>query len=78
MIESEYKCQKCNFYWFGYRIIWHRCGMSCPSDCKMDGKKYPKMTGPGMTECPKCGHIYVDWINWTEVLKSLGNYWERK
>ena len=21
---------------------------------------------PGPTECPKCGHIWVEWVNWDE------------
>ena len=22
---------------------------------------------PGPTECPKCGHLYVDWLNFQEM-----------
>lgn len=28
------------------------------------------------TPCLRCGHLYVDWLNWEEFRKSLGRYWE--
>ena len=28
----------------------------------------------GPTLCIFCGHIYVDWLNWEECIKSLGKY----
>jgi len=26
---------------------------------------------PGPTECPKCKELYVDWINYEEVLQEI-------
>lgn len=71
-MECEYKCQKCRFYWVGYRVMYHRCvdvGLArCEPGCKFNMRRSAKMPGPGMTECPRCAHIYVDWINAAEVL----------
>ncbi len=36
---------------------------------------YFELDNPGPTQCPKCGHLYVDWLNHVEVLKSL-NLWK--
>lgn len=75
-MDSEFKCLKCNFYWRGYTVLWHWCGMGCPPGCPRNGKPGPKRPGGGMTDCPRCAHIYVEWINWKEKLESLGKYWE--
>uniref|UniRef100_A0A6M3KY98 Uncharacterized protein n=1 Tax=viral metagenome TaxID=1070528 RepID=A0A6M3KY98_9ZZZZ len=32
---------------------------------------------PGPTKCPKCGHVYVDWLNHIEVLKALHRWEDR-
>jgi rRNA maturation endonuclease Nob1 len=29
---------------------------------------------PGPVVCNNCGHLYIDWLNFKEVLESLGNY----
>lgn len=26
---------------------------------------------PGQVTCEKCGHFYIDWLNFKEVIKSL-------
>jgi Zn finger protein HypA/HybF involved in hydrogenase expression len=31
-------------------------------------------TQPGPTQCPKCGHLYVKWINY----KSLREIWNKQ
>jgi len=38
---------------------------------------YYELDRSGPTLCPRCGYIYVDWINHIEVLKALGR-WEDK
>ena len=81
-MECEFRCQGCNFYWRGYRVMYHRCvevglGRCTPYPCRWNMRKTEKMPGPGMTECPRCAHIYVDWINAREFLESLGDYWNR-
>ena len=60
---------KCNFKWEGYRVL----------KDEETGEVQKYVDAPlrgGMTECPKCLHIYVEWVNAREVLKALGRYWE--
>lgn len=41
-----------------------RYPFQCPTPCPIgDGTMY-KLRGPGSTECPKCEHIYVEWLNY--------------
>lgn len=35
-----------------------------------------KLKGP--TQCPKCGHVYVKWLNYEEMEKEWGNCLEAK
>lgn len=37
-------------------------------------KFYFELDKPGPTRCPRCGFIYVDWLNHKEVLVSLGRW----
>jgi hypothetical protein len=30
---------------------------------------------PGMVTCHQCGNLYIDWLNWEEVIASLGHYY---
>lgn len=69
--DSKYRCMKCGFAWEGYSVLWdEESGLGHIS--KHHG-------GRGMTECPqrKCKNLYVEWINWPEIQKALGRYWER-
>jgi hypothetical protein len=34
-----------------------------------------EMKRPGPVKCLKCRCLYVDFLNWEEVRKSLGHYW---
>lgn len=68
--DSKYRCMKCGFEWSGYRVLWdEETGM---------GEMSRHHGGRGMTECPKpnCKNIYVEWVNWEEIRKALGRYWE--
>lgn len=75
-MDSKFRCMKCGFQWAGYTLMWHWCSMYCPLWCPRNGKRGPQRPGGGMTECPKCANIYVEWVNWKEKLESLGRYWE--
>jgi len=33
--------------------------------------KWKDMTGP--TQCPKCGHLYVKWVNYEQLAKKWRN-----
>ena len=68
--DAHYRCMKCGFKWFGYRVLWDE-------DTGM-GEMYKNDGGRGMTECPqvRCKNIYVEWVNWEEIRKALGRYWE--
>lgn len=62
---------KCGHEWEGCRYLWnekHQVVM-----------KFEAPDDYGPTECklePKT-HIYVEWLNWEEIRKHLGRYWER-
>ena len=75
----------CGFVWANYRVLFHWCAVAdpenvdpdgkpyeyygqCEDRCKMDGQK-EKLRGPGMTECPKCAGIYVEWTNFKKWLE---------
>lgn len=77
--EAKFRCTKCSFTWQGYRVLWHECRSTgpspCPPRCPYEGKGF-RQDGLGMTECPKCKSIYVEFVNWEEVRKGLGKYWE--
>ena len=45
--------------------------MVCKYKCMKCGYYFEKEK-PGPTECPNCGHLYVDWLNYVEVLRELG------
>lgn len=31
------------------------------------GCEYEWESGPGPTQCPRCGHLYVKWLNYEEM-----------
>ena len=70
MIQARYKCLRCGLEWSGYRILYHECvtvnifGKVCPMPCPLEGKPSGPLPGYGMTACPRCAHLYVDWINY--------------
>jgi hypothetical protein len=33
---------------------------------------------PGPARCAFCGHVYVDWLNYDEVIASLPKDWRTK
>lgn len=66
--DAQYRCMRCGFKWEGYRVLW---------DDKGNGHRYNQNGGRGMTECPSCKNIYVEWVNWEQVRVALGRYWER-
>lgn len=73
-MDCEYRCLKCNHYWRGFRVLWHECVTvgpgSCRTPCRGLGTRRT-YRGPGMTECPRCRHLYVCWINAEEFLRAL-------
>ena len=81
-MNRKYRCMKCRFQWEGWRVLWHECltigPWKCPTPCPKvgTGKRYrdAPLRG-GMTECPKCKSLYVDWVNARQGLKALGSYW---
>ena len=44
-----------------------RCKLRC-----MKCDYYWEEERPGQTQCPMCGYLYVDWLNYKEVLRALG------
>ncbi len=83
--DANYRCmnETCAFEWSGYRVLFHQCitvgppYMVCPTPCPRKGKPSPKLKNYGMTECPECANIYVEWVNWEQCRIALGRYWER-
>lgn len=65
---------KCGYKWAGWRVLWHRCHfypMPCPEPCPLEDKPVRFMDKPwagGMTECPQCESLYVEWLNFREIL----------
>ena len=45
--------------------------LECKYKCRKCNHEF-KNKEPGPTQCPKCGHLYVDWLNWEEILKKIG------
>jgi len=45
--------------------------MSCKYRCQKCGHRF-EIEKPGPVNCPKCGHLYIDWLNFKEVLRKLG------
>ena len=45
--------------------------MNCKFKCRKCQHEFENEK-PGPTQCPKCSHLYVDWLNWKEVLRKLG------
>jgi rubrerythrin len=41
--------------------------MEAEYKCLKCGYKY--LSEPGPTQCPKCGHLYVKWLNFEEMHK---------
>lgn len=41
--------------------------MTCKYRCQKCGYRFEKEK-PGPVECPKCSHLYIDWLNFKEVL----------
>jgi hypothetical protein len=68
-MKRKYRCMKCFFAWEGCRVLRDEHG-------RIHRFSDPPLRG-GMTECPKCPSIYVEWLNWLEILNALGRYWER-
>ena len=69
--KTRCRCMKCGFEWSGYRVLWdEETGL---------GQKYTDHGGRGMTECPRpqCKSLYVELLNWEEIRKALGRYWEK-
>lgn len=69
---ARYRCHACGFEWEGYRVVWDpESGLG---DMRRDNG------GRGPTECPRphCKSLYVDWLNWEDIRKALGRYWERE
>ncbi len=52
--DCKYRCQKCDFRWHGYRKD------PTPPAFYIDSSS----GGVGATICPKCGHEYIDWVNY--------------
>lgn len=74
-MKRKYRCMSCGFEWEGWRRLWHRCTMQCDPDCPMEDKPITYQDPPlrgGMTECPKCEGLYVEWVNYKEILGKLG------
>ena len=38
--------------------------------CQKCGHEF-ELEKPAQTSCNKCGHIYVDWLNYEEVLSEI-------
>ena len=45
--------------------------INCKFKCMRCGY-YFENERPGPTQCPKCNNLYVEWLNWKEVLRELG------
>lgn len=43
---------------------------TCMYKC-MKCDHYFEKEKPGPTECPNCGHLYVEWLNYKEVKKDV-------
>jgi hypothetical protein len=69
-MNRKYRCVSCSFEWEGYRVL------KDLDTGKVRRFQDPPMRG-GMTECPKCLNLYVEWMNALEILGKLGKYWER-
>lgn len=61
--DAKYECWRCKFKWEGYRWLPDEQGVH--HRVSGDG-------GRGMTDCPKCHHNYVTWLNWEETRIALG------
>lgn len=44
--------------------------MKCKYRCQQCGYEFEEEK-PGPVICKKCGHLYIDWLNFKEVIKSL-------
>jgi len=65
MLACVYKCEGCEFEWEAYRIL-------------LDKHNNPvRLTGPGMTVCPKCQHDKIKWLNYEKFkdwyIKNIGD-----
>ena len=45
----------------------------CKYKCQRCGVFFEKEK-PGPVVCPVCEHIYIDWLNHIEILKSIGRW----
>jgi hypothetical protein len=61
IIIPRYKCIKCK------KVFKRNCS-GCIYCGDFDG------FCPGPIRCIYCGNIYVEWLNWEQVIKSLGDY----
>ena len=46
--------------------------MNCKFKCMKCRCDYETVKA-GPTQCPNCGSLYVEWLNWKEVLTELYN-----
>lgn len=44
--------------------------------CRACGLVYKEFPGP--TQCPKCGGLYIDWINFKQDWEYVNERWRRK
>jgi len=44
--------------------------MNCQYRCQQCKHEF-ETEKPGPVTCSKCGHLYIDWLNFKEVIKSL-------
>ena len=44
--------------------------MNCKYRCQQCKYEFEEEK-PGQVTCPKCGHLYIDWLNFKAVIKSL-------
>ena len=63
----EYRCMRCGFRWSGYRFYQDEDGVY---------HRYHEHQGRGMTDCPKCKNMYVEWLNWQKIRRAMGKDWD--
>ena len=65
--DAKYRCMRCRFEWVGYRVL---------PDKDRVYWRYDDHQGRGMTDCPKCHNMYVEWLNWEEIRRTMGKEWD--
>lgn len=38
--------------------------------CRNCGHEFSAPAGPEHGQCPKCGHLYLDWLNYDALVKA--------